>query len=84
MNLAELAGTTGLLLVPVVALGAAGDGLAVGDSRRPGLGLDLEALLQLLQRHAQVQLPEAPEYQLILFDVALQAEARVFFHQSPQ
>ena len=41
MHLAELAGATRLLLVAVHRLGRGGNGLAIGNARRPGVNLEL-------------------------------------------
>src|SRR6185503_446651 len=64
-DLAELAGAAGLLLVAVVALGAAGDRLAVRDLRLLGVDLDAEAALELLHRDLEVQLAEPGDQRLV-------------------
>jgi hypothetical protein len=51
----ELAGTTGLLLVPVMAFGVAGDGFAIGDAWWMRHHLDAVALTHAFQHHLQVQ-----------------------------
>src|SRR5690606_13088993 len=45
-HLSELAGAAGLLLVAVVSLRLAGDGLAIADARWPGLDLDPVSVFQ--------------------------------------
>ena len=49
-DLAELSRAAGLLLVPVMAFGRRGDGLAIGDARRPGLDFEPIDLAQALER----------------------------------
>jgi hypothetical protein len=77
-DLAELAGAAGLLLVPVVALGLGGDGLAVGDARRVGLDVDVELLGEPAHQHLEVQLAEAAHDGLVGGGVVLDVEAGVF------
>jgi hypothetical protein len=77
-DLAELAGAAGLLLVPVMALGLGGDGLAVGDARRVRLDVDVELLGEPAHQHLQVQLAEAAHDGLVGRGVVLDVEAGVF------
>ena len=78
VHLAELPGPAGLLLVPVMAVGRAGDRLAVRDARRVGLHVHPVALRHALEQHAQVQFAHAVEHGLIDRRVVLDAHAGVF------
>ena len=77
VDLAELAGAAGLLLVPAVALGLLRDRLAVGDLGR--LGVDLQLVLRghLLELHAHVQLAQAAHHRLVRGGVALDPQAGI-------
>jgi len=52
VDLAELAGTAGLLLVPVVAFRLAGDALPVGDARWMGVDFGVVAALHFFEDDA--------------------------------
>ncbi len=83
-DLAELPGTTTLLLVAVVTLGHGRDGLAVGNARRLGVDLDAVGLPQSLQQQAQVQLAQAVDQGLVGGRHLLDPEAGVLVHQAVQ
>ncbi|EEF93536.1 hypothetical protein CATMIT_01832, partial [Catenibacterium mitsuokai DSM 15897] len=83
-HLAELAGAAGLLLVPVMAFGAAGDGLAVGDARRARLHFHPVLVLEPVQVDAQVQIGQAADHGLVGLGLVLDLEARIFFGQLVQ
>ena len=76
-HLAEPPGAAGLLLVPVVAVGARGDGLAEGDRRRPGVEVELVLCGHLLQHCFQVHLAETAHHRLVRLRVVLDAEAGI-------
>ena len=78
MHLAELAAAAGLLLVPMVGLGLAGDRLEVGDLRHVRVHLQLVAVLEPLLDHVQVQVAHAGDHQLVRLGVAADREGRVF------
>src|SRR5690606_24497973 len=63
-HLAELAGAAGLLRVAVMTLGLAGDCLAIGDARWPGLDLDAVSVFQPSQHDPQVEVGQAAQYGL--------------------
>ena len=65
VDLAELAGAAGLLLVPVVPFGRGGDGLAIRDARRARGDFELELARHALQHRAQVQVAQAPQHGLV-------------------
>ena len=77
MDLGELAAAAGLLLVPVVRLGLAGDRLQVGDVRDVGVDVELVAVLEPVLDHVQVQLAHARDDQLVRLGVAAEGEGRV-------
>src|SRR5690606_5152974 len=82
--LADAAAAVGLLLVPVLALGGRGNGLAVGDARWPRVHLDTVALADAFQHHPQVQLAEAADHRLVELGIVLDLEARVLLGQLVQ
>src|SRR5262249_59612735 len=62
---AELAGTTGLLLVRVLdLLDLPGNGLPVGDLRAADVGLDPELAPHPVDQHLEVQLAHARDHRL--------------------
>src|SRR5215831_7483329 len=75
---AELAGTTGLLLVRVLdLLDLLGDGLPVGDLRAADVGLDLELAPHPVDQHLEVQLAHARDDRLPGLLVGPDLEGRV-------
>ena len=66
MDLAELAAAAGLLLVPMLGLGLGRDRLAVGDLRLVGDDLQVEAALEPVLHHVQVQLAHAGDDHLVV------------------
>ena len=81
---AELAVTTGLLLVPTFGLGVGGDRLAVRDLHVFGLDLDAELALEPLERDPEVRLAHAPQQRLVGLAVALEPQRGVFVEQPVQ
>ena len=65
VDLAELAAAAGLLLVAVVGLGLGRDRLAVGDLRLLGDDFQVEAALEPVLDHVQVQLAHAGDDHLL-------------------
>ncbi len=78
VDLRELAGTTGLLLVGVAVVDRLGDGFAVGDLRRADVDLDLVGALEDVDLDVEVELAHALEDHLVGFLVGLDAEGRIF------
>ena len=77
LDVGELAAAAGLLLVPVVRLGLAGDRLQVGDVRDVGVDVELVAVLEPVLDHVEVQLAHARDDQLVRLGVAAEGEGRV-------
>ncbi len=77
VDLAELAATAGLLLVPVVRLGLAEDRLEVGDLRHVRVHLQLVTVLEPLLDDIQVQVAHPRDHQLVRLGVAADRERRV-------
>ena len=73
----ELARAAGLLLVRVVDLGLAPEGLAIGDLRRADVGVDLVGAAQDIDLDVQVQFAHALEDGLALLLVGGDAEGRI-------
>ena len=61
-----------------------GDGFAIGDLRRAGVGLNFEFALEAVNDDFQVQFTHAGDDQLAGFFVGEAAERRVFFRQALQ
>ena len=78
VHLAELPRPAGLLLVPAMALGRTGDGLAVGNARRVRLHVHAVALSHALEQHAQMEFTHAVEHRLVNGGVVLDPHARIF------
>ena len=78
VHLAELTAAAGLLLVPMVCFGLAGDRLEIGDLRHVRVHLELVAVLQALLDHVQVQVAHAGDHQLVSLRVAANRKRRVF------
>ncbi len=77
-HFAELAGAAGLLLVPTMAFGRAGDRFAVGNSGWTGFDIQSIALLKALQQNAKVHFAEPADHGFIEFLVVFDPEAGVF------
>ncbi len=65
INLAELAGAAGLLLVAVMAFRRFGDGFAVRDARRLRVHLHIVLLRHLLEHDTQMQVARAVQDALV-------------------
>ena len=83
-GMAVLAATAGLADELAFAFGRLGDGFAIGDLRRAGIGLDLEFAEQAVADDFQVQLAHAGDDELAGFLVGEAAEGRVFLGQALQ
>ncbi len=82
LDLRELAGATGLLLVRVVdALDGLADRLAVRDLRLADVGLDLELTLHTVDQHLEVQLAHTRDDGLAGLFVGVDLEGRVLLGQ---
>ena len=77
VDLGELAAAAGLLLVPVVGLGVAGDRLQVGHVRDVRVHVELVAVLEPLLDHVEVQVAHPRDHQLVRLGVAADRERRV-------
>ena len=77
IDLGELPGAAGLLLVAVVAFAGSGDRLAVGDLGRAEHRLDLELILEPLGHDRQMLVAHAREQEFVGFVVAFQTHGRV-------
>ena len=64
-DVAELAVAAGLFLVPAALGDPLADGLLIADRRRLRFDVDTEAVLQPLQRHAQVHLALPPQHDVV-------------------
>ena len=82
VHLAELAAPAGLLLVPVLALRLALDGLAVGHVRLGQHHLDAEALLQAVDHDLELQVAHAVHQRLLGAGLVVAAERRVLLVQA--
>ncbi len=78
-DVAVLAAAAGLLDQLAFAAGRAGDGFAVGDLRRAGVGLHLELAAEAVDDDLQVQFTHAGNDGLAGFLVGLDHEGRVLF-----
>jgi hypothetical protein len=76
-DFAELPGAARLLLVPMEALGASGDRLAIRNPRRPRVDLELELARHALEHRAQVKVPERAEHRFRCRRVVLDDERRI-------
>ncbi len=64
-NVAKLAVTTGLFLVPAALGDRFADGLPIADHRRMRFDVDAEAFVQALHRHAQMHLALPPQHHVM-------------------
>ncbi len=83
-HFAELPGAAGLLLVAVMAVGAAQYRFAVGHTGRMGFQLHVVLALHPLQHHAQMQFTQAVEHSFVERGHMFQAQARIFRQQLVQ
>ena len=82
--MAVLAATAGLADEFAFALGRLGDGFAIGDLRRAGVGVHLEFALQPVADDFQMQLAHARDDELAGLLVGETTERRVFLGQPLQ
>ena len=78
IHLTKLPRSTGLLLVAVVPFSLAGNGLLVGDLRRPSVHFDSVSILQKLQLRPQVQFANTPDDQFLGRRVPLDRKCGIF------
>ena len=83
-GVAVLAATAGLADEFAFAVGRFGDGFAIGDLRRAGVGVHLELALEAVNDDFQVQLAHARDDELAGFLVGETTERRVFLGQPLQ
>ena len=81
-DVAVLAASAGLLDQLAFALGGLGDGLAIGDLRLAGVGLDLEFAQHAVADDFEVQLAHAGDDRLAGVLVGEDAEGRIFFREA--
>ena len=80
----ELAVAAGLLDVPAVALGRAGERLAQRHPQRHRVDGDAVAVAQPVEQHVDVRLAHAPQHQLVGLGVVLEPQRRVLGDQPRQ
>ncbi len=73
----ELTGAAGLLLVHVLLVDLARDGLAIGDLRLAHDAFDVEFRAHAIERHFEMQLAHAAQNRLAGFTIGLQMERRI-------
>ena len=83
-DVAELTATARLLGQLAVAFAGLGDGLAIGDLRRTGVGLDVELAAHAVHDDVEVQLAHAGDDRLAGFLVGLDREGRIFLDQAAE
>src|SRR6185437_8355613 len=84
LDAGELARAAALLLVRVVDLGRARDGLAIGDLRRADIGLDLELALHAVDDDFEVELAHPLNDGFAAFLVDRDAERRILGGETRQ
>src|SRR5262249_22056012 len=80
----ELPGAAGLLLVRIVLLHFAADGLAISDLRRADIGVDLELALHAIDDDLEVKLAHALDHRLSALRVHRDPEGRILLGQTVQ
>src|SRR6185369_14232359 len=78
----ELTGAAGLLLVGVIVLDRASDGLAIGDLRRTDIGVDLELALHAIDDDLEVKLAHALDDRLPALGIDRHAERGILLRQT--